>query len=197
MAVEKAAQVAALEQAGQRVALGGLDLALALAQLGRNAVEAERRDRTRPRRAWGRTRSPARARRRSRRDRATAACAASARRCASLPVACTSTAPRVHRGRHHDLRARPAREAQREPTVVLARELVHARQLAQPLEQLAGRHIRHDHQHQVAHDLGAAANVAGHDGLEHARASARAPPAALPPRPPRGASSRKALACRR
>ena len=75
----------------------------------------------------------------------------------------------IDRCRHHDLRARAAREAQREPAVVLARELVHARQLAQPLEQLARRHFRHDHQHQVPHHLGAAAHVARHDRLEHAR----------------------------
>ena len=74
----------------------------------------------------------------------------------------------VHRRRHHDLRARAAGEAEREPALVLPGELVHAGMLAQPLEELGRGDVGDQDQHQVAHDFGAAAHVAGDDRGGHA-----------------------------
>ena len=168
VAVEKAAQVAPVEQTRQGVVLGGLDLALALAQLGRNAVEAERRV-ERGLVGSGDERAPAPERGAAQAEITRGGVRGERAQVRLAPGGLHQHRARVHRGRHHDLRARPAREAEREPAIVLARELMHTRQLAQPLEQLARRDVRHDHEHQIPHHFGTAAHVARHDDLEHAR----------------------------
>ena len=81
-----------------------------------------------------RTRCPARAPRRSGQSPLARACAASSRRCPSLPVACTSTAPALTGVVATIWALAPAGKPEREPPLVLAGILLDAGQLAQPLE---------------------------------------------------------------
>ena len=163
MAVEEPTQVARLQQARKRPARGRFDLTPSLAQLGWDEGQAERAveallvrcgDELAPSPERGAVEREA-ASGGERRELAAGG--------ASLPVACTSTAPALTGVGDHDLRARAAGESEGEPALVLARELVHARILAEPLEQLGRRHVRDEHEDQVAHDLAAPSNLAGDD----------------------------------
>ena len=62
----------------------------------------------------------------------------------------------------------PAGESERQAALVLARELVHAGILAEPLEQLGRRHVGHEHEDEVAHDLAPPPHLAGDDRAAHA-----------------------------
>ena len=77
---------------------------------------------------------------------------------------------------HHDLGRGAAGEPDGDAALVLAGEFVDARQPGQPFEQIGGRLVGHQDDDQLAHHLGVAPDLAGHDRSGDARELAQRQP---------------------